>query len=130
MVARYNAMFLIGVAVVFLLLAEHIIGLFSTDTVIVNYGSDALRYISYGYGFFAVGMVLTQAFNGAGDTGTPTVINLVCFWMIQIPLAWNLSHTLGYGPQGVFVSITIAESLVALIAWPWFRRGRWKQRQV
>jgi len=130
MVARYNAMFLIGVAVVFLLLAEHIIGLFSTDTVIVNYGSDALRYISYGYGFFAVGMVLTQAFNGAGDTGTPTVINLVCFWMIQIPLAWNLSHTLGYGPQGVFVSITIAESLVAVVAWPCFRRGRWKQRQV
>ncbi len=96
----------------------------------IGYGSDCLRYISYGYGFFAMSMVLTQSFNGAGDTMTPTVINLFCFWMLQIPLAYSLAMIFEVGPQGVFISITVAESLVAIIAYYVFRKGRWKMVHV
>lgn len=128
--AKYSTIFLVGVAIPFIIFAEQIISLFSSDPVVIDYGSDCLRYISYGYGFFAMSMVLTQSFNGAGDTMTPTIINLVCFWMLQIPLAYYLAMILNIGPQGVFISITVAESLVAIIAYVVFRRGRWKMIDV
>ena len=128
--AKYSTIFLVGVAIPFIIFAEQIISLFSSDPVVINYGSDCLRYISYGYGFFAMSMVLTQSFNGAGDTMTPTIINLICFWMIQIPLAYCLAMIFNIGPQGVFISITVAESLVAIIAYIVFRRGRWKMIDV
>ena len=91
---------------------------------------SALRILSYGYVAYAWAMVLTQAFNGAGDTLTPTWINLFCFWLFQIPLAWLLAHPFELGPTGVFWSVCISESLLAGVAILWFRRGRWKEREV
>ncbi len=127
---KYSTCFLVGVAIPFILFAESIISLFSNDPTVIQYGSDCLRYISYGYGFFAMSMILTQAFNGAGDTMTPTIINFFCFWVLQIPLAYSLAVIFDIGPQGVFISITVAESLVAIIAYVVFRKGRWKEVQV
>ena len=128
--AKYNVVFLVSVAVVFISFPEPIARLFTTDPVILKFGTDCLRIIAYGYGFYPIGMVLTQALNGAGDTETPTLINLVCFWLVQIPLALVLAENLELGPQGVFISVAVAESLVAVIAVVLFRRGRWKQRVV
>jgi Na+-driven multidrug efflux pump len=86
--------------------------------------------ISYGYVFYAWGMVMSQAFNGAGDTMTPTWMNLVFFWGCQVPLAWALARVAGLGPDGVFWSITLSETLLALALIELFRRGRWKGRTV
>ena len=129
-VAKYNVLFLLGVAVLFIVWAESIVTVFSADPVVIRYGSDCLRYVSYGYGLYALALVLIQAFNGAGDTGTPTAINFVCFWLVQIPLAYILAEILGAGPQGVFIAVTLAESLIAVIAYLQFRAGRWKLRQI
>lgn len=129
-VTQYNTIFLVGVAIIFITFAEPIVGIFTYDPDVLKYGSDCLRFISYGYGFFAAGMVLIQAFNGAGDTATPTYINFLCFWLIQIPLAYILAETLNIGPQGVFISITVAESLVAFVAYWQFRKGKWKLEEV
>lgn len=92
--------------------------------------ADCLRIIAYGYVFYAVGMVLTQAFNGAGDTYTPTCINLVCFWLLQVPLAYALAEMAGFGPEGVFYAVTIGESSIAVLAVLVFLRGRWKLKVV
>jgi putative MATE family efflux protein len=126
----YNMVFLAGVAVVFIALAEPLIRLFSQDPEVVRIGADCLRLISYGYVFYAYGMVMVQAFNGAGDTATPTYINIACYWLFQIPLAWALARSLGLGPRGVFLAITISESLIAVVGMLAFRRGSWKTRTV
>jgi Na+-driven multidrug efflux pump len=84
-----NAVFLLGVALVFIFFAEFMIRLFTHDTTVIGFGVDALRYISYGYVFYGYGMVMAQAFNGAGDTMTPTILNVICFWLLQIPLAYG-----------------------------------------
>ena len=125
-----NMCFLGLVAITFIVFAEQLIGIFTTDPAVVPYGVAALRYISYGYIFYAYGMVMVQSFNGAGDTNTPTVINLVCYWVIQIPLAYGLAIPLGFGANGVFASITIAESFLAVVAILVFRRGKWKEQKV
>jgi putative MATE family efflux protein len=126
----YNMFFLGTVAVVFILFADPLVGLFSPDPAVRAMGATSLRVISYGYVFYAWGMVLVQAFNGAGDTTTPTWVNLFCYWLFQIPLAWTLARTAGLGPTGVFAAITIAESLVTVVSVMLFRRGRWKTRMV
>lgn len=128
--AKYNTVFLLGVAVVFVLFADLLVGFFSSDPVVLAYGADCLRIVSYGYGLYAIGMVVTQAFNGAGDTDTPTWINFFCFWMLQIPLAYVLAEPMGYGPRGVFAAVTIAESILAVVAVIVFRRGHWKLKIV
>jgi putative MATE family efflux protein len=125
-----NMCFLGLVAITFVAFAERLIGIFTTDPEIVPYGVAALRFISYGYVFYAYGMVVVQSFNGAGDTNTPTLINLACYWLIQIPLAYSLAIPLGFGAKGVFAAITIAESLLAVVAIMAFRRGTWKTREV
>jgi len=89
-----------------------------------------LRIVSYGFLFYAYGMVLGQSFNGAGDTWTPTIINLFVFWSWEIPLGYVLSKPLGFGPEGVFIAITIAFSTLAVVSALVFRRGHWKKRVV
>jgi Na+-driven multidrug efflux pump len=126
----YNMVFLALVAVTFILLAEPLVGFFTQDPQVVAIGAECLRLISYGYVFYAWGMVMVQAFNGAGDTATPTYINLCCYWLFQIPLAWVLARSLGLGPRGVFLAITISESLIAVVGMLAFRRGSWKTRSV
>jgi len=97
---------------------------------VVAVGADTLRVFSYGYLLYAWEMVIVQAFNGAGDTYTPTVINIFCYWIFQLPLAYFLAYRAGLGPTGVFIAITAAESLIAVVALLVFRRGRWKTREV
>jgi Na+-driven multidrug efflux pump len=125
-----NMVFLGLVTVVFVIFAEQIVGIFTTEPEVVPYAVDCLRYISYGYAFYAYGMVMVQAFNGAGDTYTPTVINLFCYWLFQIPLAYALAIPAGFGAQGVFLAITVAESILAVVGILAFRRGKWKERIV
>jgi len=96
----------------------------------VPYAVGCLRIVSAGFVFFAYGLVLTQAFNGAGDTWTPTWINLGCFWLWQIPLAWLLAIHFAMGPQGVFIAMTVAFSTLAVVSAIIFNRGWWKTRRV
>jgi Na+-driven multidrug efflux pump len=114
----------------FLIYPEPLIRVFTTDPAVVKAGVLCLRTVSYGWVFYALGMVVTQAFNGAGDTVTPTIINLFCFWMFQIPLAYSLAILAGFGPIGVYIAIAVAESLLAVVAALVFRRGRWKQQRI
>ena len=126
----YNMIFLGVVGLVFIFLAPQIIGLYTTDPNVTPYGIDCLRIVSYGFLFYAYGMVLGQSFNGAGDTWTPTIINLFVFWVWEIPLAYVLSIWLGLGPRGVFIAIMVAFSTLAVVSGVVFRRGRWKRKVI
>ena len=126
----YNMVFLTSIGVVFVFLADPLVRIFQDDPEVVAVGAQALRVLSYGYLFYAWGMVMSQAFNGAGDTLTPTWANLVCFWGCEIPLAWVLAHPAGFGPNGIFWSIVLSETLLALVMIALFRRGRWKRRAL
>ena len=126
----YNMIFLGIVGIVFVLFAPQIIWFYTSDPDVARYGVDCLRIVAYGFLFYAYGMVLGQSFNGAGDTWTPTVLNLFVFWLWEIPLAYVLSVVLGMGPRGVFVSITIAFSTLAVASALVFRRGKWKGKVV
>jgi Na+-driven multidrug efflux pump len=97
---------------------------------VVPYGVDCLRIVAYGFLFYAYGMVLTQSFNGAGDTWTPTYLNLLVFWIFEIPLAYTLAYRFGMGPDGVFWAITLAFSLLAIASGLLFKRGKWKMKTV
>ena len=126
----YNMAFLGSVTIVFLTMSRHIVSVFTTDPAIVPNAVDCLRIISYGYVFYAWEMVMVQAFNGAGDTWTPTRVNFACFWLFQIPVAWLLARTLGFGPNGVYWAIALSYSLAAMVAIVLFKRGRWKTAEV
>lgn len=128
--ALCNAVFLGLVALFFIFFAEELIGIFTGDPGVVPFGVACLRYISYGYIFYAFGMVLVQAFNGAGDTYTPTLINFFCYWLFQIPLAYFLALQTQLGADGVFIAIAISESSIAVVSLLVFRRGAWKRRKV
>jgi Na+-driven multidrug efflux pump len=119
-----------SVGILFVLFANQIIGIFTSDPLVKPYGVDCLRIVSCGFLFYAYGMVLTQSFNGAGDTWTPTIINLFVFWLWELPLAYLLAIWAGLGPRGVFIAITIAFSTLALVSGLVFRRGRWKSQVV
>ncbi len=125
-IAKYNTLFLVAVAVVFFILADPILGFFTDQENVQSIGRSALQIICFGYIFFAYGMVLGQAFNGAGDTKTPMLISLFVFWIIQIPMAYLLAVTLEWEGNGVFFSIAFAHSLYAIIAMVLFKRGKWK----
>jgi putative MATE family efflux protein len=127
---RYNMIFLGTVGAVFLLCAPQIAALFTSDPVVAPFAVQCLRIVSLGFVFYACGMVLTQSFNGAGDTWTPTMINVVVFWAWEIPLAWLLSTRTGLGARGVFVALTVAFSSLAVVSAVLFRRGGWKTRAV
>ena len=128
--ALYNVFFLGTAGLVFIIFADSIARLFTTDPTVAPIAAGCLRIISYGYLFYAYGMVLTNSFNGAGDTWTPTWLNLCCFWLWEIPLAWVLARHLGMGPQGVAWAVTIAFSTLAVASAVLFRRGRWKLKTV
>jgi putative MATE family efflux protein len=128
--ALANMGFLAGITLIFVFFAETITGWFTSEAAVIPYGVDCLRFISYGYVFYAWGMVITQAFNGAGDTYTPTLINLALYWCFQIPLAYILAIPVGLEAKGVFVAIAISESLLAVVAILVFRRGKWKSKKV
>lgn len=127
---KYSAIFMLLVSVVYLAFAPQIIGLFTEEVEVIENGSLCLRVIAAGYLFYGYGMVIINAFNGAGDTKTPTYINFVCFWLFQLPFAYFLAITLNYGPVGVFASITMAEVLIAIIGIIWFKKGKWKLVEV
>jgi putative MATE family efflux protein len=126
----YNMAFLTLVGIVFLLFARPIVGQFTTDPAVVAFGVATLQFVSLGYPFYAWGMVMEQAFNGAGDTVTPTWINLGCYWAFQFPLTMLLAFRAGLGPRGVYLGICLAETLLAAVSVIWFRRGRWKTVQL
>jgi len=126
----YNMAVLGSVGVLFIILANPIVGLFTHDPTAAPTGALALRTMSFGFLFYALGMVLTSAFNGAGDTWTPTWINLACFWAFEIPLAYVLARVAGVGPFGVFLAITVGYSSFAVVSALLFRRGKWKLRRV
>jgi putative MATE family efflux protein len=126
----YNMIFLGVIGLIFVLLAEPIIDAFTTEPNVVPVGVACLRTVSLGFLFYAYGMVMGQAFNGAGAVWTPTMINLFCFWLWQLPLAYLLAHVWGYGPRGLFVAITIAWSTYAVVSATLFRRGHWKTQKV
>jgi putative MATE family efflux protein len=126
----YNVVFLGVVGLLFVLLAGPIIHIFTADPNVAPYGVACLRTVAFGFPFYAYGMVLTQSFNGAGDTWTPTIINLFVFWLWELPLAYALAVVFGFGPRGVFLAMTIAFSSLAVVSAIVFRRGRWKQRVV
>jgi putative MATE family efflux protein len=126
----YNMIFLGSVAALFLIFGPAIIGVFTQDPAVLAVGVECLRIVSYGYLFYALGMVIVQSFNGAGDTMTPSIINFFCYWVFQIPLALLLARGLGMGPRGVFWAIAIAESMITIVGATVFKMGRWKNRQV
>ncbi|MBP0904086.1 MATE family efflux transporter [Mariniflexile gromovii] len=127
---KYCAIFMAGVSLIYLVFANQIIILFNTTPDVVKYGSLCLRVLASGYIFYGYGMVVINAFNGAGDTKTPTYINFVCFWLLQLPFAYFMALTLNFGPSGVFWAITLAEVLIAIIAIVWFKKGNWKTVKV
>ncbi len=127
---RYNIIFMTFVMLLFLFASPPIIRFFSADEAVIAYGVRALRIIGSGYIFYGVAMVMTAALNGAGDTRTPTVINLVCFWLIQIPLAYFLAKGLNMQLNGALAAIPVAETLIAMVAFIVFRRGKWKLVKV
>lgn len=128
--AFFNMIFLCSIAIVFFIFAEPLVMIFTKEADVVKYGVECLRYVCLGYMFYGYGMVISQAFNGAGDTKTPTILNLLGFWAFQIPLAYCLAIVLDWGPKGVFSAIAIAESAIAVGAIFLFRKGKWKTIKV
>ncbi|WP_159472493.1 MATE family efflux transporter [Dyadobacter sp. 3J3] len=128
--ASYNLFFLLGLSILMFVGAESIIGWFSPNVEVIHTGKLALRVLCLGYGFYAYSMVIIQSLNGAGDTKTPTVLNLICFWLLEIPLAYVLAIFFALGPIGVFISVPVAESILALLGIWRFRLGKWKTVKV
>lgn len=127
---RYVMVFMVVVSLVYFFLSQQLMGIFTADPKIIAAGADCIRVVAIGYLFYGWGMVMIQAFNGAGDTVTPTVLNLIFFWLLEIPVAWLLAFPLGLREQGVYWSIVVAESLLALVSIWLFRQGKWKTRVV
>jgi len=127
---KYNIIFMAGVMMLFLLFASPIISIFTTEPDVHRFGVLSLQIIGSGYIFYGIGMVMIQALNGAGDTRTPTWINLLGFWVFQIPFAFLLAKVLKMGPIGAFIAIPVAETLIAITAYYYFRKGKWKEVNV
>jgi putative MATE family efflux protein len=128
--AFYNMVFLFVISVVFFVFAEFLVGIFNAEGEVLRNGVIALRYICAGYLFFAYGMVVSQAFNGAGDTRTPTIVNFFSYWMLQIPLAYLLAMYTDFEIKGIYIAILAAEIFLAIVVVLIFRRGKWKLVKV
>tara|TARA_R100001369_G_scaffold82915_2_gene114842 strand:+ start:5088 stop:6497 length:1410 start_codon:yes stop_codon:yes gene_type:complete len=127
---KYNAIFMFSISLIYLFFAEDIILSFNNTPLVVEYGTLCLQIIAAGYVFYAYGMVLTQAFNGAGDTNTPTKINFLIFWVLQLPFAYIMAITFKFGAVGVFLAISIAEVLLTIVSYILFKKGKWKEIKV
>ena len=127
---KYNAYFMLSVSIIYLVFAKQIILWFNTTPSVVYNGSLCLQIMALGYVFYAYGMVIPQAFNGAGDTQTPTRLNVISFWLVQIPVAYLSAITFKMGAIGVFIAITMAQVLSAVLAIVWFRKGKWKSIHI
>lgn len=128
--AKYNAVFMLAVSSIIIVFAPQIISFFSKEPLVAGYAIDAARIVSAGYVFYGIGMVMANAFNGAGDSRTPTVINLFGFWFFQIPLAYILAKVLSLGPLGVFIAIPVSETAISIAAYILFKKGKWKLKKV
>ena len=128
--AKYNAIFMAIVSLLFVTSAEFFVGLINSDPEVIKTAVTALRIVSMGYIFYGVGMVMINAFNGAGDSKTPTWINLFWFWVFQIPFAYLLAIVLHMGPKGVFMAIVITETCITITSVILFKKGRWKTVKI
>ena len=128
--AKYNAIFMACSGIVMILFAAQITGLFTDQAEVLRWGTTCMQILGVGFPMYAVGMVVVQALNGAGDTATPVVLNLICFWLIQIPLAYWLTVATPLGPNGAFLAIVVSESLLTILAVIVFRRDTWKFQTV
>ena len=126
----FNVLFMGSVMIIFFAFGNNIAAFFSEEKEVVGNAAECLRIFAMGYLFYAFGMVLVQSFNGAGDTRTPTIMNLFIFWMLQIPLAYSLAILLDFGSTGVYYSIVIAESTFSIVGYFLFKKGKWKTVKV
>ncbi len=124
---KYNIIFMAAVMLLFLFFSSPIISIFTKESEVHKFGVLSLQIIGAGYIFYGIGMVMMQALNGAGDTKTPTWINFIGFWLFQIPLGYLLAKTFNMGPVGAFIAIPVAEILIAIAAWYYFKKGKWKE---
>lgn len=128
--ALFNMGVLMLIGALFYIFATDLVMLFAAEEEVISIGAQCLQVICYGYLFYSWGMIMTQAFNGAGDTTTPTLLNFICFWAVEIPVAYFLAMNLGFEEYGVFLSIVLAESLLGILGIWMFRKGKWKLRKV
>lgn len=128
--AKYNAIFMACVSALFLFCAEFLVKIITTEPAVVNVAVLALRIVSLGYIFYGIGMVMMNAFNGAGDSRTPTWVNLFWFWVFQIPIAYFVAVVLNWGPKGVFICIVVTETCITITSMILFKRGKWKVVKV
>lgn len=128
--AKYNAIFMAFVMLLFVFFSSPIISIFTKDEIVQRIGAQALTIIGTGYIFYGIGMVMMQALNGAGDTKTPTWISFVSFWLIQVPLAYLLVQGFNMGVEGIFICIPAAETINAVAAWIFFKKGKWKKVKI
>jgi Na+-driven multidrug efflux pump len=127
---KVNVVLLGVISIVLILWPGLFIGFFTKQPEVLQAGAEGLRIVSYGMIAYGLGMVMHQAFNGAGDTRTPLLLNFISFWVIEIPLAWILSHHLQLHETGVFYAILIAETTLTILGVWWFRKGRWKSKLI
>ena len=125
-----DIIFLTFVGILFWIFAAPLLGIFASDPDVISVGVSAIRFMSVTFPLWAVGMVTVQSFNGAGDTRTPTWINLFAYWLIQLPLAWLLAWPLGYGEKGIFAAMAIAQAVLGILAYILFKRGKWRTISV
>ena len=128
--AKYNAIFMAVSGVFLIIFARSITGLFTTEPDVLMWGTSCMQILGLGFPMYAIGMVMVQALNGAGDTVTPSILNFICFWLLQIPLAYGLATKTSLGPNGAFIAIVVAESLLTVLAVIVFRKGTWKLQTV
>lgn len=127
---KYNVLFMLFVTLLFVGIPEQIISFYSSDQEVVAIGAKALRIIGCGYIFYGIGMVMIQSLNGAGDSKTPTLINFICFWLLQIPVAYYVTYYTELKTTGAMIAIPVAETLIALLGFWYFKKGKWKEIQV
>lgn len=128
--AKYCLGLMIFVTLFFIFLADPLIRIYTDDPEVITYGIQTLRILGSGFIFYGIAMVMSQALNGAGDTKTPTRLNFICFWLFQTPLAYFLAKYAGLNATGAVIAIPVSEVLLALLAWYYFKKGKWKEIKV